>query len=40
MTITIDLGQLLPSAAQIVTVAGGAYGLWALLKRRWHDPPG
>lgn len=39
MTITVVLGQALAMAAQAVTVAGGLYGLWTFLKRRWHEPP-
>ena len=39
MMIIVDLGHALAITAQAVTVTGGLYGLWAFLKRRWHEPP-
>lgn len=37
MILTIDLGQILPLAAAVVTLVTGANALWRFAKNKWRE---
>lgn len=39
MFFTIDAGQIIDIAANMVVILGGLYGLWRYLHWKMHEPP-